>query len=143
MNTLELLEPSRLEIKAENIIHMPEGLLGFEDARRFVLLSHPSEDPLMWLRMLDQPRASFLVVPSFLVLPDYQPDIPDEDAALLGLLDPDDALVLNIVTLHPDGEATANLKGPIIVNRHTLRAKQVVLMNGGNWALQHPLSLTK
>jgi len=52
----------------------------------------------------------------------------NEDAAALGIEDPDDAGILAIVTLPARlEEMTANLLGPIVVNVRTRRAKQVVL----------------
>jgi flagellar assembly factor FliW len=35
-----------------------------------------------------------------------------------------------------------NLKGPIVVNRHTLVAKQVVPHNAADYSVRHPLSTT-
>jgi flagellar assembly factor FliW len=34
-----------------------------------------------------------------------------------------------------------NLKGPILLNRHTLRGKQVILTNAANFQLKFPLPL--
>ena len=58
------------------------------------------------------------------------------------LTDPEDAMILNIVTLRPEGQASVNLKGPIVVNRHTLRAKQVIPTNAVDYILRHPISVT-
>jgi flagellar assembly factor FliW len=74
---------------------------------------------------------------------DYQPDLPQADVDFLGIEDPDDVSLLNIVTLHPSGTATVNLKGPIIVNRHTLIGKQVVLANASEYSVEHPLPITE
>ena len=69
-----------------------------------------------------------------------KPDLSDEDAAYLELKKPEDALIYNIVTLRP-GNATINLKGPIVINRFTMRGKQVVLQNASKWSVRHPLPL--
>lgn len=76
-----------------------------------------------------------------LVVSDYRPDISNEDAEYLGLNDPADALVVNIVTLRGKSGATVNLKGPIVINRHTLVGKQVIPNNAAKFALNHPLSV--
>ena len=86
------------------------------------------------------PRSLFLVLPPFTAIPEYQPEISDEDVAYLRLKNPADALIYNIVTLRP-GHATINLKGPIVINRYTLRGKQVVLQNASKWSVRHPLPL--
>ena len=139
MKTAELNELAPLTIKTENVIHLPGGLLGFERIKKYVLLSNPEEAPFLWLQMLDDPNLAFLVVSPCAVVDDYQPEISDDDTEYLGLQTPKDALVFNIVTLQPDGGATVNLKGPIVMNRFTLIGKQVVPRNVADYGLKHPL----
>ncbi len=138
MNTCEPVELETLPVRTENIIHLPLGLLGFESIRKFVLLSDPADLPFRWLQVLEDPKLAFLVLSPFEVL-DYEMDLGEEDVNFLKLASPKDALVYNIITLQGDGRATINLKGPIILNRHTLLGKQVVLNNAANYSLQHPL----
>ena len=68
------------------------------------------------------------------------PNIPSADAEFIGLQAPEDALLLNIVTLHGDGRATVNLKGPIVLNRSTWIGKQSVPTNAADYSTQHPLA---
>ncbi len=142
MNTLELIETEKRGVNAENIIRLPYGLLGFERIKNYVLLSKPQEEPFMWLQMLDEGRKAFLVVSPFLVLPDYQPDIAEDDVKFLELTDPADALLVNIVTLRGNGQATINLKGPVVINRHTMVGKQVIPNNAMQYEVQHPLPVS-
>ena len=137
MTELELVR-----VKTENVIHMPGGLLGFEDIKRFVLLTNPEEEPFSWFQVLDDPMLAFLVLPPFDWIPNYLPEIDDDDVAYLGLKAPDDALIYNIVTLRA-GYATINLKGPIVINRYTLRGKQVVLQNAGDYSVRHALPISR
>jgi len=104
-----------------------------------VLLSNAEEAPFLWLQMLDDPNLAFLVISPCAVAGDYQPEISDEDTEFLGLHSPQDAIVFNIVTLHADGSATVNLKGPIVLNRFTLTGKQLVPRNVTDYSLNHPL----
>ncbi len=139
MQTAELMESETLNVNRENVIRLPDGLLGFEQVKNYVLLTQPKQEPFMWLRMLDQEKKAFLVVSPFLVMPDYQPDISNEDVEYLGLTLPTDALVVTIVTLRPNGPATINLKGPIVINRNTLIGKQVVPNNASKYQVNFPL----
>jgi flagellar assembly factor FliW len=139
MKTAELNELTPLTIKSENVIHLPGGLLGFERIKKYVLLSNPEEAPFLWLQMLDDPNLAFLVVSPCAVLADYQPELSEEDTHFLGLHTPQDALLFNVVTLHADGRATVNLKGPIVLNRFTLIGKQIVPRNVADYSLGHPL----
>jgi flagellar assembly factor FliW len=44
-------------------------------------------------------------------VPDSRPTIPNEDAGFLGLEGPEDALIVNIITVRRPQQATVNLKG--------------------------------
>ena len=60
--------------------------------------------------------------------PDYHPEIDDEVAGWLGITAPDDGLVLVIVTVPEQAKnATANLLGPLVINKATRRSIQAVL----------------
>jgi flagellar assembly factor FliW len=73
------------------------------------------------------------------VLPEYKPDIPPADVEFLGLKNADDALLLGIVTVHGANHATMNLRGPVVINRHTHTGKQVIITNANQYSVQHPL----
>lgn len=115
-------------------LHFAGGLPGFPDARRFVLLRLGDEtSPFSVLRSLDdEVDLEFVVTHPGLFFPDYEPEIDDDTAARLELQSADDALLLVIVTVgDPVAASTANLLGPIVVNRHTRAAAQAVLGNSG------------
>jgi flagellar assembly factor FliW len=126
-------------LKPESILQMPQGLLGFEQYREYSVQANPDEAPFQWLQVVGEPSLAFLVVSPFLFMPEYQPNVGSEDVRSLGLKVPEDAIVVNIVTMRGPGHITVNLKGPIIVNRHTLVAKQVVPVNALHFNLQYPL----
>jgi flagellar assembly factor FliW len=139
MKTVEIDEPQRLPVKKENVISIPLGLLGFEQVKTYVLLATPEEEPFLWLQMLDNPNQGFVVVSPAGVAPNYAPDIAPADVESLGLKSAADALVLNIVTIR-NGEATVNLKGPLVINRQTLVGKQCIPTNVAAFSLQHPIA---
>ena len=142
MKTAEMIEPEIQTISGENVIQMPDGLLGFEHVKKYVLLAQPQEAPFMWLRMIENANKRFIVVSPFQIVPDYQPDISNDDVRFLGINSPDDALVVNIVTLRPNRPPTINLKGPIVINRHTLIAKQVIPNNASKFDVNYPLPVS-
>lgn len=139
MKTVEIDEPKTLPVKKENIISMPLGLLGFEQVKKYVLLVTPEEEPFLWLQMLDNQNQGFVVISPSVAVPNYSPDIPEADIEFLGIKSPADALLLNIVTVR-NGQATVNLKGPIVINRNTLVGKQCIPTNVADFALQHPIN---
>lgn len=139
MNTETTIEPRNKSTEQAVIITLPLGLLGFEETKRYLLLADPEEAPFMWLQMLDEPRKSFVVIQPHTILEKYEPELSAEDVKFLGLNSPEDAFVLNIVTVRGSDKATVNLKGPIVVNRNTLIGKQVVPINATEYSVQHPL----
>jgi flagellar assembly factor FliW len=93
----------------------------------------------MWLQMTDAPKQAFLIVPPAAVVPDYRPELSDDDVSFLCLQSPEDAVIVNIVTLRTGSTSTVNLKGPIVFNRHTRIGKQVIPLNASRFTLQYPL----
>ena len=139
MKCSTLIDTEAPEMAQVSQVQLPMGLLGFEHLKDYLLVANPGEEPFMWLQVKSDGPLAFVVVNPFLVAPDYQPDLPQADVDFLGIQDPDDALLFNIVTLHAGGGATVNLKGPIVINRQSLIGKQVVLANASEYEVEHPL----
>lgn len=110
------------------MIEFESGLVGFPEHRKFELVQWGGdESPFSLLQSAEEPGLDFVVVPPNVFFP-YEPEIDDDVVADLELASPDDALVLVIVTVGERAEdSTANLMGPIVINRHSLRAIQAVL----------------
>ena len=120
----------KLEIAPEALIEIPDGVYGFEQARRFCLIDHGQQSPFRWLQCVDAPGLAFVVVNPYDFFANYQVEMEDGDAAAIGLREPEDAVILNLVTLGNTREdTTANLVGPIVLNAKSRKAKQVVLAN--------------
>ncbi|MCI0536501.1 MAG: flagellar assembly protein FliW [Verrucomicrobiales bacterium] len=143
MNTTESAGIEVLTSRKEKPIFLPLGLPGFEPLKQCVLVSETDQAPFSWLQVANDPSLAFIVISPFEILPEYSPDIPKEDIDFLEISSPEDALLFCIVTLRGKGRATANLKGPIVLNRHTARGKQVVLTNAAQYQLQHPLPISE
>ena len=135
-NTTEMETPA---VAADNRIRLPAGILGFEQIKDYMLLANPAEMPFAWLRPAENASLAFVVINPFFVMPGYAPDIPETDVEFLDLKEPGDALLFSIVTLRGPNRATLNLKGPLVVNRHTHIGKQVIIANAGNYSVEHPL----
>jgi flagellar assembly factor FliW len=109
-------------------VTLASELPGLPGLRHFVLVRLDEEGMLLSLRSLDADGIRFVVVPSVAFFPDYAPEIDDATVSALGLHTADDALVLLILTVGSSlRSSTANLRAPLVVNRHTLAAAQAVL----------------
>jgi flagellar assembly factor FliW len=123
-------------------INFPAGLPGFPDAHRFELAPWgPAGSPFLLLSSSDDPDVGFVVVPPWVFYPDYEFELDSGTAERLGLAEAEDAVVFAVVTLRDRPEdSTLNLLGPIVVNRFTHEAAQVVLPSAG-YSVRAPLAV--
>ncbi|MEV4707733.1 flagellar assembly protein FliW [Actinoplanes sp. NPDC049316] len=112
------------------IIEMAVPMPGFPAHRQFVLVRLNDEGLLYAFTSIDDPELRFLVAPPEPFFPDYAPEIENDVFAALNTKDPDRLLLMVVITAGVN-ETTANLLAPIVVDRDTRRAMQVVL-NGSN-----------
>ena len=128
---------------AENdvTIHFPAGLVGLPDAKDFYLFEPEDAYPLKFLQSADEGNLSFIAMDVAAFKMDYNAPLNPEEAELLGLEEAGDALVMAFVVI-PEGdqpsadEMVANLAGPIVINKYTRKAVQLVL-DSGEYPLRH------
>ncbi len=109
-------------------LHFVRPLIGLERSTHFVLRPlGPQYEPYASLVSLDEPDLRFVVVPPGVIFRDYVIEIPESDRRLLDLRDAGEVAVLAIVRRHGVPAPVVNLMGPIVVNRRTQAAAQVVL----------------
>jgi flagellar assembly factor FliW len=124
-----------------SIITFPQGIFGFPELRSCELIFKEDELPFMWLQERVKGGLAFIVLDPIGSIPDYTVEIPDSDVEQLGINAPEDVLILNIVTINKDvpQKITANLVGPIIVNRATREARQVIINNYESYSPKYEL----
>ena len=118
-----------IEIDEEKIIHFPEGILGFEEEKEFVVINDEDEEsPFGWLQAIENPELTFVIINPFFVYPNYDITIPETAQKKLEIQDKKDLIIYSIVVVPKDIEKmTANLIGPIIINTKEMIGKQVIL----------------
>jgi flagellar assembly factor FliW len=123
-------------VPADRVLRFAEGLIGFPDYHRFVIVEHTRPGPLRWLLCLDEPELAFAVVDPAEFFPDYRVDAH----GCLGVSAERDVAVFAIVTIprdYPIG-MSANLMAPVVVDVDTREARQVIL-DDGSYSTRHPL----
>ena len=121
------------------LLSFPKGLLGFPELVSFRLFEPSDGYPLKFLQSETRPEISFVCMDPAGVRPDYNVQLGEEDADLLALGAPEDALVLTLVVIPEDPrKMTTNLAGPLVVNVKTRNGLQVVL-NSEQYPLQFPV----
>jgi flagellar assembly factor FliW len=128
----------KIEIEEKQKIKIPEGLFGFETQQDFALLD-AAQEPFYWLQSLDTVDVCFALIDPFVFRIDYEFEADDEDLKRIGIDSPQKIMVLAIVTIPNDGNPmTANLKGPLVINRENHQAMQVVLADN-KWQTKHDI----
>lgn len=120
-----------IEVADDKIITMTEGLLGFANITRYVILDHMPDSPFHYLQAVDDAEVTFVIVDPLSFKPDYKVAVSANDLSDLQLEKAEDAVVCAIVTVPENPkEMTANLQGPLVINAEKRLAKQLVLYDG-------------
>jgi flagellar assembly factor FliW len=127
-----------IDIDERQKVRLPFGLFGFEELREFVLLD-AAQQPFYWLQSLEAPAVAFVLIDPLAFRPDYAPDVDPQELAEIGVDSPGDLLVLVIVTIHDvETGMTANLQGPLLLNRRTRVGRQSISTNP-RWGVRHAI----
>lgn len=128
----------QIEYSLEDMITFPEGIVGFPDAHRFVLLNHRPDSPFRWLQSLDESGLAFLVCDPVAFVNGYAPEMHDDAAQLLELTEdvPRICYVIASIPVGKPREMTLNLAGPIVINAENNIALQLVVDDPG-YAIKH------
>ena len=125
-----------IEVEDKQLVRFPRGLFGFEELRDFVILDS-TQQPFYWLQSLERVEIAFVLIDPLFFRPDYNPDVDMVELDEIGIHEGDDALVFAIVTIPEDSRRmTANLQGPLIINRTTHEGRQSISVNP-RWAVRH------
>ncbi|PCJ19055.1 MAG: flagellar assembly protein FliW [Candidatus Cloacimonadota bacterium] len=121
-----------IDIPQQDIITFPNGILGFSDSLRYVILNDPATDPLRWLQSIEKPELAFVIIDPIKFRPEYALDLSDNDVSSLQLENPDEAMIYSIVVIPKENpqKMTANLQGPLVINAIKMVAKQVISTSG-------------
>ena len=127
--------------EAHPIITLSSGLIGLPEIQRLEIVRNPANWPFITLRSPEPGGLQFLAIEPHDFIPNYTLELNDIDAETLGLTRVEDALVFNIVTVHSMEPqfVTTNLIGPVVINRNTREAKQVIITNSDQFSARHVL----
>jgi flagellar assembly factor FliW len=134
--TIETKAFGRVDVDDRQLIHFPVGVFGFESLHDYALLDSGTP-PFYWLQSLAQVQTAFVLINPYVLRPDYLLDVPEDDLRAVEYDSEEDLLVFAIVTIpeNPE-EMTANLQGPVIINRVKRLGRQSISL-GANWKTKH------
>ena len=120
----------QIEYDASAIVTFPKGLAGFEMETSFVPIEKQGYEPVVFLQSLRSPELCFVTIPMSVVDKAYQLRVMNEDMIVISASEQssatEDLACLAIVCLPENGPATANLLGPVVVNRKNRVAVQAI-----------------
>lgn len=116
------------QIQEEQIIMFANGLPGFSDEKKFVILPLSEDSPFVVLQSAETAELAFIVASPFVFFKDYGFDLDETTVEFLEIEAAEDVEVMSILTIEePFEKSTANLMAPIVVNRKKMLGKQVIL----------------
>jgi len=128
-----------IDIEDKQIVKIPMGLFGFEDYTEYALFDAEHE-PFYWLQSTTEKEIAFILINPFLFRKDYEANVTnEEELAEIGISSADKAMIFVIVTIPQDGSPmTANLQGPVIINKENMTAMQAILSDQ-KWKTRHDI----
>jgi flagellar assembly factor FliW len=130
---IKTLHFGEIEVESDKIFKFPDGLLGFENYNRFVLINHEETEPLRWLISLDDPNIGFPLINPWIVDIKYNPGKSinlEKEAAFV------------VITLgNKDRVMTANMKAPLVLEIETREGRQIV-MSSDKYSTKEPVIRT-
>lgn len=127
---LETTRFASITVNENDIIEMPEGVLGFEGLRKFVIVDPGDDTFIQWFQSVEKPEIAFPILEPKVFRPDYLVKLSANEMRALELesVTTNTALVYSILTIPKDPkEMTANLKAPIVINPGKKIGRQVIL----------------
>lgn len=128
-----------VKINESDILHFKQGLPGFEDEKKFVLIPI-NGTPFSIMQSVQTTDLAFVTTDPFMFFKDYDFELHHSIQDQLEIKEPEDVAVQVILTISdPFENSTANLQAPVIINRKKYVGKQVVL-NHLNYQTRHVLT---
>ena len=139
--TMQISHPKLgvINYSEDEVIFFPQGLLGFERKKYYILVERDAYKPFIWMLNIDEPCLNFLMIEPLYFMPDYQPNISKRELNELQIDNPQSLRMYVIITLDDDiHKSTGNLSAPILLNPKKKIGKQLVLLDD-KYSTKYPI----
>lgn len=127
------------ELMGQRRIDFDHSIVGYEQLQYFRVEEMDAQTPFCLLQSEEDPNVGFIIVSPFDMYKEYEIDLSEELIAKLNVNEPEDVIVLSIVTVRrPFIQSTMNLLAPLVVNVKSGEGRQFI-MNGNQYSVQAPL----
>ena len=132
-----------VEVKENEILTFPEGLVGFAACKRFFIYNKEKNYPFFWLQSIDDPKLAFVIADPALFFPDYKISTRKQELAVIDTKDTKDLIICVIISISRDPfRMSANLQGPLVINTGSHKGKQLVLVDT-SYSTRHTIPIRK
>lgn len=129
----------QLTVGNDEIIDIPQGVMGFPDYRKYCLVDPGDETLILWLQSIENPDIAFPLLEPKIFRPDYAARLSAAELRELKLENINQSAVFSILTIPEDAtQMTANLKAPLVINLKEQIARQVVLQEN-EYSIKHSM----
>lgn len=120
----------QLEVNPNDIITFSEGLLGFENLKKYFVVDPGDSTLILWLQSTEDEKVAFPIIEPKIFKPDYIAKLLPADLNGLELETLQTAKLYSVLTIPANvTEMSANLKAPVVVNSAKKVGKQIVLQD--------------
>lgn len=119
-----------LQVENNDIITFQDGILGFEQLKKFFVIDPGDSTLILWLQSAEDGSVAFPIIEPKIFKPDYIVKLMPSELNSLELEGVNNAKIYSILTIPQDVvEMSANLKAPVVINNQKKIAKQIVLQD--------------
>src|SRR5690606_30972814 len=119
-----------LEVNSDDIVTFAEGLLGFENLKKYFVVDPGDSTLILWLQSTEDEKVAFPIIEPKIFKPDYIAKLLPADLNGLELDNLQSSKLYSILTIPVNvTETSANLKAPIVINSAKKIGKQIVLQD--------------
>lgn len=126
----------KIEISDKDILIFKEGIPGFEDFNKFVLLDI-EDSKLKCLQSVENKDVCLILINPFDYFLDYEIKLSTDDISKLKILKEQDVLVFNVLNIKED-RITANMLAPIVINVINNLGMQIILQDS-NYSIRQEI----
>lgn len=117
-----------VDINENSIISFPDNLPGFTDLSKFAIIKCEQTDPIQWLQSIEDEAIAIPIINPFLIKPDYEIEVSDEELDIIESHNEEEMIVLNIMVLPEDlSQMTVNLMAPLLINVSKMLGSQIMM----------------
>ncbi|MFN2372161.1 MAG: flagellar assembly protein FliW [Candidatus Krumholzibacteriia bacterium] len=143
MPTFRTVQFGELSYRNEDVIHLPDGLVGMPGLRNWLILDMGDDVPMKWFQSLDRGDFGFPVTQPWFYHDEYEVKVAPPVRERLRTARVEDLTTLIITTVHPGGETvTGNLLAPLVVDTETRRGAQLTL-DDDRFAMRQEINYVK